>query len=427
MKAIVLLVCAFVAVSRGLENGLARTPPMGWLSWERFRCNTDCTNDPDNCISEKLFMQMADRFVSDGYKDAGYEYVNIDDCWLAKERDPKTKRLVADPERFPSGMKALADYMHQRGLKLGIYEDFGTHTCGGFPGSEYFLQLDAQTFADWGVDYLKLDGCYSEPKQYNDAYPAMTMWLNMTGRPMVYSCSWPAYEQSQAEYPRIAENCNLWRNYADIQDSWASLSDIINHFGDDATHFVDIAKPGAWNDPDMLLIGNFGLSQNQERAQMALWSIMASPLIMSTDLRNLRPDARALLLNRMAISINQDPMGKQGKRISSQGSIQIWTRPLSGGSFAFAFLNTGTGGTPTKVSMTVKDLGFSATAGYNITEVFDGKNMGAFKPSDTFSAYVNPTGVFFAKAQVMSTEKNTNLKFKTLIDRFKSDKWQVYN
>ena len=384
-----------------LDNGLARTPPMGWLSWERFRCNIDCDHDPDNCISENLYKAMADRMVSDGYKDAGYQYVNIDDCWQAMQRD-KSGKLVADPKRFPSGIKALSDYMHQRGLKLGIYEDFGTKTCGGYPGSEYYLQMDANTFAEWQVDSLKLDGCYSDPKQYDDAYPAMSQWLNRTNRAMIFSCSWPAYQEGSGikpNYPRIAQYCNIWRNYDDIQDSWDSLSGIINFYGDDHTNFSEAAGPGNFNDPDMLIIGGFGLSYDQQRVQMAMWSIMASPLLMSADLRNMKPESKALLLNRAAIRINQDPMGRQGKRIMMSGHIQIWTRPvMPTGSVAFAFLNFGTGGMPATVSATLNSMGMTRPGGYNITDVFTSAGMGSFRPSQTFSTKVNPTGVFFGLA-----------------------------
>ncbi|ESN90211.1 hypothetical protein HELRODRAFT_182708 [Helobdella robusta] len=150
-----------------LDNGLTRTPPMGWLSWERFRCNVDCKNDPNNCISEKLFMDMADKMASGGYKKAGYEYVIIDDCWSEKKRD-QNGRLQADKNRFPSGIKKLADYIHSKGLKFGIYGDFGTLTCGGYPGSIYYLEADANTFAEWGVDYFKMDGCYAEIEQFDE-------------------------------------------------------------------------------------------------------------------------------------------------------------------------------------------------------------------------------------------------------------------
>lgn len=160
--------------------------------------------------------------VSRGYLSVGYEYIIVDDCWLSKSRDPITGKLLPDPERFPSGIKLLADYVHSKGLKFGIYEDYGTLTCGGYPGSIDHLELDAQTFAEWGVDYVKLDGCYADIKQMDTGYPQMGEFLNKTNRPMVYSCSWPAYQEGtiQPNYEKIAKYCNLWRNYDDIQDSF---------------------------------------------------------------------------------------------------------------------------------------------------------------------------------------------------------------
>eukprot|EP01105_Mastigella_eilhardi_P007781 TRINITY_DN1945_c0_g1_i4.p1 TRINITY_DN1945_c0_g1~~TRINITY_DN1945_c0_g1_i4.p1 ORF type:complete len:287 (+),score=37.97 TRINITY_DN1945_c0_g1_i4:108-863(+) len=223
---------------------------MGWLDWERFRCNVDCENDPDNCISEQLFTEMADRMVADGFLDAGYNLVNIDDCWASMERDAYG-RLEADPDRFPHGIPWLAQYMHTRGLKLGIYGDYGNYTCGGYPGSIDYLQIDAETFAFWGVDMLKLDGCYADPASMDKGYPEMEKYLNATDRPIIYSCSWPYYQLLgllPLNWDLIAENCNLWRLFDDIQDSWDSVSSIIQFVGDARDTLVPVAKPGAWND-----------------------------------------------------------------------------------------------------------------------------------------------------------------------------------
>lgn len=392
---------ALMSLVTCLDNGLGKTPPMGWLHWERFRCNTDCENDPENCIGEKLYMTMADIIVAEGYKDAGYEYVNIDDCWPARERDAN-HRLQSDPERFPHGIKALADYIHSKGLKFGIYEDFGKKTCDGFPGSEYYLQLDAETFAQWEVDYLKFDTCFSEPQGYADELPPMAFFLNKTGRSIYLSCEYPLYldyAKIKPDYKKVAAACNLARNFDDIQDSWDSLAGIINHFGADEGNFSAQAGPGYFNDPDMLIIGDFGLSYDQERVQMGMWAIMASPLLMSVDLRNIRASSKALLQHRGLIAINQDPMGIQGKRVYSAANIQIWTRPiLPKGSLAFAIINFNTDGTPRHVNLKLSDIGLKNVAGYNVTEVFDGKYLGALKSSSVLSASVNPTGIYMAKA-----------------------------
>ncbi|XP_050416483.1 alpha-N-acetylgalactosaminidase [Patella vulgata] len=387
--------CSLAFVSC-LENGLARTPPMGWLSWERFRCNIDCVNDPDNCISENLYKAMADELVKGGYKDVGYEYVNIDDCWPLIDRDAKGF-LVADPKRFPSGMKALADYVHSKGLKLGIYGDFGTKTCGGYPGSEFYMEQDANTFASWGIDSLKLDGCNSRIADMPFGYPIMEFYLNQTGRPILYSCSWPAYTATP-DYKAIAKSCNIWRNYNDIQDSWDSVSGIVEFYAANKLNFSQIAGPGHFNDPDMLIIGDFGLSHNQERYQMAMWAIMASPLYMSNDLRRVPEDSKAILLNRNVIAINQDPLGVQGNRVIKQGDIEIWTRPLQGNSVGVLVSCTG-GATTAQVKFQLTNIGLNNPSGYNLTEVFEGQFVGIFKPTETLNISIDPYDVFLVKAK----------------------------
>jgi alpha-N-acetylgalactosaminidase len=184
------------------------------------------------------------------------------------------------------------------------------------------------------------------------------------------------------------------------------VSSIIGFYGKDATFFQEVAGPGNFNDPDMLIIGNFGLSPGQEKVQMGMWAIMASPLIMSVDLRNIRADAKALLQNKNVLSINQDALGKQGKLIQQSGNIQVWNKPLVKNMFAFAYLNTGNGGNPSKVSMKLSDFGLTNAAGYNITEVFEGTSMGKFLPTDTFTTMVNPTGIFMGKAVPIASSKD---------------------
>ncbi|XP_015377404.1 PREDICTED: alpha-N-acetylgalactosaminidase-like, partial [Diuraphis noxia] len=248
-----LTVCQLLTSSFCLENGLARTPPMGWLAWERFRCNTDCKNDPDNCISEKLFRTMTDLVISEGYAAVGYEYINVDDCWLDFARS-YDGRLQPDAKRFPRGMADLSEYIHSRGLKFGIYEDYGNFTCAGYPGILGSLEVDAFTFAEWNVDFVKIDGCYSLPKDMDQGYSEFGYHLNKTGRAMVYSCSWPVYQTYaglQPNYSAITSRCNLWRNFDDIQDSWASVESIIDYYGDNQDVIAANAAPGHWNDPDM--------------------------------------------------------------------------------------------------------------------------------------------------------------------------------
>lgn len=404
----VLVIQLVVATTLALENGLSRTPPMGWLSWERFRCNTDCVNDPDNCIGEKLYTSIADKMVNDGYLAAGYQYVNVDDCWPAESRGPDGK-LVPEPTRFPNGMKYLADYMHERGLKFGIYEDYGNYTCAGYPGSLQFLELDANTFAEWEVDYVKLDGCYSEPIDMDKGYPEMGRYLNATGRPMVYSCSWPAYQvftNMMPNYTAIAETCNLWRNYNDIQDSWESVLGIVDYYGDTQDVLIPHAGPGHWNDPDMLIVGDYGLSYDQSKAQMAIWAILAAPLIMSNDLRTIKSDFRDILLNRGIIAVNQDPLGIQGRRIYKADGIEIWARPITpvAGdfySYSIAFLNRRTDGTPSQVKVRILELGLSNPGGYDVTDLYSGESYGVLSPAHSLSVQVNPTGIVILRANAI--------------------------
>ncbi|CAG08335.1 unnamed protein product [Tetraodon nigroviridis] len=311
-----------------LDNGLALTPTMGWLHWERFMCNTDCDRDPDNCISERLYMQMADVMVKEGWKEAGYEYVCIDDCWPSPRRNI-FGRLQADPKRFPGGIKKLAEYVHSRGLKLGIYADVGSLTCAGYPGSLGYYDTDAQTFAEWGVDLLKFDGCYMNLTMLGEGYMNMSKALNKTGRSILYSCEWPLYEWplKKPNYTAIRETCNHWRNSQDVSDSWSSIKSILAWTAAYQDTIVPSAGPGGWNDPDMLVIGNFGLSHDQQESQMALWAIMAAPLLMSNDLRDICPRSKKLLQNRHVIAINQDPLGKQGFLTAKAGGAGAQVTP----------------------------------------------------------------------------------------------------
>ncbi|XP_028406956.1 alpha-N-acetylgalactosaminidase-like [Dendronephthya gigantea] len=376
-----------------LDNGMALTPPMGWMAWERFRCNVDCDTFPDTCISEKLFMDMADRMAEDGFQEAGYEYISIDDCWMEKTRDSQG-RLQPDKKRFPSGMKALADYIHSKKLKLGIYADYGTHTCAGYPGSIDNMMLDAETFANWTVDYLKFDGCYSDPKTMATGYPEMTKALNATKRAIVFSCSWPAYLNPKPDYQIVAKYCNLWRNYNDIQDSWDSVLTIIDYYAENQDALAKAAGPGNWNDPDELIIGDFSLSFEQSKSQFAIWAIMASPLIMSNDLRKLAPEFKEILQNKDVIAVNQDKLGIQGKRVyKSTSHYEIWCKPLADTSVAVVLFSKRTD-MPIQISFSFKTVGFPASSA-RIKDLFASKDLGVFK--DSFKGLVNPSGVLMLK------------------------------
>ncbi|CAF3514737.1 unnamed protein product [Rotaria socialis] len=392
-----------------LENGLLRKPPMGWLTWQRFRCVTDCRQFPDTCISEKLIRTQAKLLVDGGYLAAGYEYIIIDDCWLNNTRAADGS-LQPDDDRFPSGIRSLADYVHSLGLKFGIYEDYGTQTCAGYPGVLGHLEQDAQTFASWKVDYLKLDGCNADIKDFDTGYPSMGHALNATGYPIAYSCSWPAYQEfskMKPNYAAISQACNLWRNWGDIDDSWDSVYSIIQWFGDNQDRLAPFHGPGHWNDPDMIVVGNYGLSPGQSRAQMALWSIMAAPLILSVDLRAISEWAREIILNKNLISINQDPLGQMGRRIVKlDGNVEIWSKTLIDDRTAFVALFPQPYGTPIQLSVNLTDLGLGRFDEYDFFETFHGEFLGKYHKNERYSFTINPSGdvhAFYVESAIAKT------------------------
>ena len=333
MKKATLWLIAFLLLSlapaRALENGLARTPPMGWNSWNKFACN----------VSEKLIKEMADAVVTSGMKDAGYQYVVIDDCWQVS-RDPEGD-IVPDPQRFPSGIKSVADYVHSKGLKFGIYSDAGTGTCQDRPGGRGYEFQDARTYAAWGVDYLKYDWCNHSTQEVKSSYSIMRDALKASGRPIVFSlCEWGVEEP----WKWAADIGNLWRTTGDITDCWSCTGDSGGTHGvmqilDVEAGISDYAGPGHWNDPDMLEVGNPGLSVEESRAHFSLWCMLAAPLMAGNDLRNMPAAIREILTNKEAIAVDQDPLGHQAVRYRDYGGLEIWTKDLSGHSTAYAVLN----------------------------------------------------------------------------------------
>lgn len=332
----------FLVSVNALDNGLALTPPMGWLSWERFGCQTNCEDNPDTCISERLYLNQAKLLLHHGYRNVGYEYVNIDDCWSEMERDQYTGKIVEDRNRFPSGIKNLSQTLHSMGgFKLGLYGDIGTKTCVGYPGFEGHFELDAHTLAfDFEIDSIKVDACNANETNFNTTYPEFGRALNKTGRPILYSCSWPNdyYERhNHWENPDylnhgIKQTCNQWRNYRDVFDNWESISNIIDFWArttpDDV--LVRAAGSGGWNDPDMLVVGNPGLSLSEQQAQFAFWAIFAAPLMISADLRTIPKESRSILLNEDIIAINQDLLGRQGwcAEKGAPNNGRVWVREL---------------------------------------------------------------------------------------------------
>lgn len=310
-------------------NGLALTPPMGWNSWNTFSCNVD----------EALIRRTADLIVSSGMKDAGYEYVVIDDCWHGA-RDAEGN-IQADARRFPSGVKALADYVHSKGLKFGLYSDAGAKTCAGRPGSRGYEYQDARQYARWGVDYLKYDWCDTLTRDPKDAYKLMSDALRATGRPIVLSiCEWGTAKPW--EWGRNVGN--LWRTTGDIYDAWEGVKSYsmgIMNILDKQAGLESHAGPGGWNDPDMLEVGNEGLTLEESRSHFSLWALLAAPLIAGNDLSKMTPEIRDILTNREVIAVNQDPGGVQGRRILQEGDREVWMKPLKDGSRAVILLNRG--------------------------------------------------------------------------------------
>jgi alpha-galactosidase len=292
-----------------LDNGAARTPPMGWNSWNRFGCD----------VSEQLIRRMADAMVDSGMRDAGYQYVVIDDCWQV-ERDAHGT-IVADPQRFPSGMAALGEYIHARGLKFGLYTDAGSSTCMGRPGSLGHEWQDAATYAAWGVDYLKVDWCAAEGLDGATQYALFRDALAATGRPIVLSiCTWG--EENPWDWGQGAGH--LWRTTRDIADRWPVVLQIIR---ENAVRAY-AAGPGGWNDPDMLEVGNGRMTDAEYRTHFSLWAMMAAPLIAGNDLSRMSDATRAILLNREVIAIDQDPRGTAALIVRDDGGPQVWSRLL---------------------------------------------------------------------------------------------------
>jgi alpha-galactosidase len=309
------------------DNGLARTPPMGWNSWNHFHCD----------VSDSLIRSTADAMVASGMRDAGYQYVTIDDCWQVA-RDPQGV-IVPDSVRFPHGMKVLADYVHSQGLKFGIYTDAGRQTCQRRPGSYGYEDLDAKTYASWGVDYSKVDWCNAQGIDAPTQYAKIRDAFLHSGRPIVFSiCEWGSNEP----WKWAPSTGNLWRTTGDISDRWNSLLSIV----DLNAQYAAAARPGAWNDPDMLEVGNGGMTNDEYRAHFSLWAIMAAPLMAGNDVSEMLGDSRRaratrdILLNREVIAVDQDSLGVQGMIVQNYPpELQVWSKPLADGSRALVLFN----------------------------------------------------------------------------------------
>ncbi|MGW0506894.1 glycoside hydrolase family 27 protein [Micromonospora sp. NPDC003241] len=349
--------------AQALNNGVARTPPMGWNTWNTFGCN----------INEALIHQMADAIVSTGMRDLGYKYVVVDDCWFDPNRDAQGN-LRAHAGRFPSGMKALGDYLHARGLLFGIYQVPREKTCaqyfGAWPGSTGSLgheYQDARQFAAWGVDFLKYDWC-SPWGTINDQVAGFSLMrdaLAATGRPIVYSINPNSIHEKTGPQRNWGDIANMWRTTEDITNSWNTgqtngypmgVQNIINV----TVPLAPYAAPGAFNDQDMMVVGNGGMNDTEMRSHFALWSIMASPLIAGNDIRSASAATLTILRNQQLIAINQDPLGLQAVQVSNDGTRRVLAKRLANGDVAVALLNQGS--STTTVSTTAAAIGKSGSS-----------------------------------------------------------------
>ncbi|MCO5602989.1 hypothetical protein L7F22_057131 [Adiantum nelumboides] len=355
-----------------LANGLGRTPPMGWNSWNHYGCN----------ITETLVRQTADAMLASGLADLGYRYINIDDCWAQWHRDGDGY-LAANATSFPSGIKALADYVHSRGLMLGIYSDAGTRTCQGQPGSLYYEGKDAATFASWGVDYLKYDNCHNKKIPPEERYKPMSNALRSASRPMFLSiCEWGRNDPATWA-PALG---NSWRTTKDIRDKWTSMRNI----ADKNNAWAAYAGPGAWNDPDMLEVGNGGMTTDEYIAHFSLWALMKAPLLIGCDITNMSADTKEILSNKEVIAVNQDRLGVQGKKVSRMGpskQLEVWAGPLSGNRTVVLLWNRRPKSSTIRAEWS--ELGFKNTASMGIRDLWKHCNLPSLYVGK-FEAFIRP-------------------------------------
>ncbi len=380
LLALVTFVAAAVAVvlpsavppTAATPIGPSAAPPMGWNSWNRFGCNID----------ENLIKGIADAVVANGLDRLGYRYVNIDDCWMAATRDANGN-LRADPTRFPSGIKALADYVHGKGLRLGIYESAGTATCQGLPGSLDHESADANSFAAWGVDYLKYDNCNNLGRPAATRYRVMGDALRATGRAIVYSlCNW-GQENPWLFGP--STGASLWRTTGDISDSWSSMTSLL----DQQAGLEPFARSSGFNDPDMLEVGNGGMTDTEYRSHFSLWALLNAPLILGNDLRSMSASTRSIIGNADVIAVNQDWGGSQGRRMRDLGGgLQVWAKPMSDGSVAVVLLNRG--GSGTTITTSAAEVGLGGSSSYSLKDLWSGATVTS---AGTISASVAAHGV----------------------------------
>jgi len=389
---VLLMLAGLVNVAPALDNGLARTPPMGWNSWNTFRLD----------INEDLVKQVADVMVENGFRDAGYEYVVIDDGWQI-ERDDEGN-IIANRDKFPSGIKVLADYIHGKGLKFGLYSDAGTHTCGGFPGSRGYEFQDARQYAAWGVDYLKYDWCATGDQSAPDSYRLMRDALLLSDRPIVFSiCEWG----TTRPWLWARDIGHLWRTTFDIRPCW-DCGEQTHSKGVQVENFIGFTKildrqvglesyagPGHWNDPDMLEVGNGELTYHENRAHFSLWCILAAPLMLGNDVRSLKPEIHAILTNKEVIAVDQDPRGRQGRKVRDDGDFEVWSKELVDGSRAVVLFNRSA--CEAEISISWSEIGYPEYLNAQVRDLWLKQDMGEFKGA--YSAKVPSHGVVMVKVK----------------------------
>lgn len=355
---------------------------MGWNSWNHFGCSG---------LNETVIEQTATELASSGMQAAGYQYVNLDDCWMATSRDANGN-LVPDPTKFPSGMPALVSYVHNLGLKIGLYEDAGTATCQGRPGSYGYYQQDANTYASWGIDYIKLDWCNSTGLDPQTQYTQFGQALANAGGKITFSlCDWGT-NTPWTWAPAVG---NLWRTTSDIADNWLSM---VNNMEANSA-YAAVAGPGAWNDPDMLEVGNGGMTDMEYQTHFSMWALIAAPLIAGNDLSAISPASLATLTNSEVIAVDQDALGKQGILISDNGSgLQVWSREVAGGTVV-ALLNLS--GSPATIAANWSGIGLDPNQTEAVRDLWAHADLGEF--SSGFSATVPSHGVTMVKIGASGT------------------------
>ena len=346
-----------------LDNGLGLTPQMGWNSWNHFHCN----------ITQDLVEATADAFIKLGLDKYGYEYVNIDNCWAKSERGPNNE-IQPDTDNFPD-FQGMINYIHSKSLKFGLYSSAGNMTCGNHqPGSLNFEEVDANTYAKWTVDYLKYDNCGNEKIPPEKRYPVMRDALNKTGRPIFYSlCEW-GVDDPATWAPKVG---NSWRTTGDIRDTWDSM---ISR-ADQNDKWAKYAGVGGWNDPDMLEVGNGGMTATEYQTHFTLWSLMKAPLLIGCDLKSIDNTSLSILTNSEVIAVNQDKMGVQGTKRKTDGTNEVWAGPLEGGAYAVVLLNRGN--TTSNVTAKWSDFGVNASKEANVRDLWQMKDLGMMKGSVT--------------------------------------------